>query len=59
MFGRNCVAIVCKNPVAYLVDWMGESSVGGGIYSTLVEPKEDGMGMHNVLYFPKLKAESV
>lgn len=62
MYGRNCVAITCDNPLytlsglfAFLVDCEGEGGIGGVIYYALGEPKEDSMGMSSILYFPKLR----
>lgn len=64
IYGRSCVAVTCDNPLyvlsglfAFLVDWMGEGSVGGDIYYTLGEPREDSLGMSRILYFPKLRTE--
>lgn len=64
MYNRRCVAVTCDNPLyvlsglfAFLVDWMGEGSIGGDIYYALGEPRQDSMGMSSILYFPKLRTE--
>ena len=61
MYGRNCVAITCDNPLnilcelfAYVVD-SDEDVDGFDVQHALGEPKQDSMGMISVLYFPKLK----
>ena len=63
MSGKGCVGITCDNPLgtlselfAYIVDSDDELE-GCEVQYTLGEPKEDSMGMHRILYFPKLKME--
>lgn len=63
MYGRSCVAVDCDNPLetlsgifAYLVD-SDDNIEGCDVQFSLGEPRQDSMGMGNILYFPKLRTE--
>lgn len=66
MYGKQCVAITCNNPLSvladifmYIMDNNFEKWEAFKVREILGEPKQDSMGYSSVLYFPKLKREEV